>query len=95
MWLATSSARIDSAHGNASSHRQRHRRDAAGDTAARAFVAQDRKHIVVVRVLRRDRLVRLAVLHGERNAGHDEGGDENEADVLGDDRHGCCCGKAD
>jgi hypothetical protein len=37
----------------------------------------------------------VAVLHGKRDARHDDGGDESEANFCGDDRHGCCCGKAD
>ena len=56
--------RFSPGHGVLGGH-QRHRRDAAGDVAAAAPIADDRKHIVVVGVGRRDRLVGLGVTTGQ------------------------------
>src|SRR5205085_489053 len=62
---------------------QRHRRDAALHVARRALVADDREHVVVVGVLRGDRLVRLsdARRQGEPSGDDKEcdGGAEREA----------------
>src|SRR5439155_15326653 len=68
---------------------QRHRRDTTTDVALRAALLQDRKHVVVVGVLRRDRLVRFTVLHRERDGGERGGGRQNGAQRLSADAHGC------
>jgi hypothetical protein len=73
---------------------QRHRRHAAGHVAAGAAVAQDREDVVVVGVLRRDRLVRLARDGCQQRGPCGEAGGNRDADAEGRAPHGCA-GKDD
>ena len=64
---------------------ERHRRDTARHVAARAALLEDREDVVVVGVLRRDRLVRFAALDGD---GDDREHDRRACDGA-PDAHGC------